>query len=136
MKNLKNDNKYWKDKLTPEEYAILREKGTEPPFSGEFVDNKESGVYTCRACKLELFSSDKKYDSGSGWPSFSDVLDSGKVELVHDSSHGMQRTEAVCANCKSHLGHVFNDGPTETGKRFCINSLSLGFDSGQHGENK
>lgn len=118
----------WKDKLTDEQYYILREKGTERPFTGEYLNNKEEGVYTCAACDNPLFSSDTKFDSGSGWPSFYDVINEGNVELIRDTSHGMIRTEVVCANCKGHLGHVFNDGPQdETGMRYCINSISLDF---------
>lgn len=118
----------YKEKLTPEQYAVLREKATEAPFSGKFLHNKEQGVYVCGACGAELFSSDTKFDSGSGWPSFYDIANSGAVKLVDDSSHGMQRTEAVCANCGSHLGHVFDDAYDQpTGQRYCINSLALDF---------
>ncbi len=119
----------WKDKLSPEQYRILREKGTERPFTGEYLDNKKDGTYNCAACTNPLFSSETKFDSGSGWPSFYDVVSAGNVELIKDSSLGMIRTEVVCANCKGHLGHVFDDGPqSETGMRYCINSLSLDFD--------
>jgi peptide-methionine (R)-S-oxide reductase len=115
-------------KLTPEEYRILREKGTEAPFTGKFLNNKDTGMYTCLVCGANLFSSDTKFDSGSGWPSFYDVFSSDAVKLTEDSSHGMQRVEATCANCGSHLGHVFNDAADQpTGVRFCINSASLDF---------
>lgn len=118
----------WKDKLTPEQYAILRQKGTEAPFSGKFLDHKQTGMYTCAACGAELFSSETKFDSGSGWPSFYDVAKSGSVKLVEDNDHGMVRTEVQCANCGGHLGHVFGDAPqTPTGQRYCINSVCLGF---------
>jgi peptide-methionine (R)-S-oxide reductase len=117
-----------KKKLTPEQYHILREKGTETPFSGELLNNKEKGVYVCPVCGNELFSSDTKFDSGSGWPSFYNVAASDAVKLTEDNSHGMRRIEASCANCGSHLGHVFNDAPqTPTGMRFCVNSASLKF---------
>lgn len=119
----------WKDKLSAEQYRVLREKGTERPFTGEYLNNKKDGTYNCAACENPLFSSATKYDSGSGWPSFYDVVNEGNVELIRDSSHGMIRTEVVCSNCKGHLGHVFEDGPSEeTGMRYCINSLSLQFD--------
>lgn len=122
------DNTDFKQTLTSEQYAVLREKATEAPFSGKFLHNKEQGMYVCGACGAELFSSNTKFDSGSGWPSFYDVASSGAVKLVDDSSHGMQRTEAVCANCESHLGHVFNDAYDQpTGQRYCINSLALDF---------
>ena len=114
--------------LNPEQYAVLREKATEAPFTGEFLHNKDKGIYTCMACGAELFSSDTKFDSGSGWPSFYDVAQSGAVKLITDSSLGMERTEAVCANCGSHLGHVFDDAYDQpTGQRFCINSVALDF---------
>lgn len=110
--------------LTPEEYSVLREKGTEAPFSGEYVHEKADGTYECKVCGNPLFSSDAKFDSGTGWPSFDQALP-GAIEQHHDASHGMVRTEITCARCGSHLGHVFDDGPTKTGKRYCINSVCL-----------
>ena len=116
----------WKAELTPTQYAVLRQAATERPFTGEYVHTKTSGVYACAACGQPLFSSDTKFDSGSGWPSFWDVVDKGSVELRHDYTHGMDRVEAVCSRCGSHLGHVFDDGPRDkTGERYCINSVSL-----------
>jgi peptide-methionine (R)-S-oxide reductase len=117
----------WREELSPEQYRVLREQGTEPRFSGEFVDHKADGTYVCGACGNELFASGTKYESGSGWPSFYDAKE-GAVELRRDTSHGMVRTEVVCARCGSHLGHVFEDGPKPTGQRYCINSLALGFE--------
>ncbi len=118
----------WKKILTAEEYHILREKGTEPPGSGELYHNQEHGTYMCRGCGAELFKSDAKYDSGSGWPSFWQAVDPTKIKTAVDTSFGTTRTEIMCARCGSHLGHIFDDGPKETtGKRFCVNSASLKF---------
>lgn len=115
----------WRDKLTPEQYRALRESGTEAPFTGKYLTSKEKGIYKCAACGNELFSSDTKFDSGTGWPSFTDPMNLKNVELRNDESHGMQRTEVRCRKCGSHLGHVFDDGPGPTGKRYCINSVCL-----------
>ena len=114
----------WKKMLTPEQYTVLREKGTEAPFTGEYVHEKADGMYACAACGNALFASDAKFDSGTGWPSFDQALPDA-VETHSDTDHGMSRTEITCARCGSHLGHVFDDGPTDTGKRYCINSVCL-----------
>ncbi|MCB9252859.1 MAG: peptide-methionine (R)-S-oxide reductase MsrB [Flavobacteriales bacterium] len=118
----------WKEKLSPEEFQVLRQKGTERAFTGKYTDNKEEGIYVCKGCGTELFSSETKFDSHCGWPSFYDGIDKSKITETLDLSHGMTRTEVTCSNCGGHLGHVFNDGPTDkTGLRYCINSISLGF---------
>ncbi|HEX5171289.1 MAG TPA: peptide-methionine (R)-S-oxide reductase MsrB [Cyclobacteriaceae bacterium] len=117
----------WKAMLTPEQYYILREKGTDRPFTGKYYLNHEKGIYSCAACGAELFTSDMKFDSECGWPSFDKEIAGGKIKKVVDTSHGMVRTEIVCARCGSHLGHLFDDGPTLTGKRYCVNSTSIDF---------
>jgi peptide-methionine (R)-S-oxide reductase len=128
MTSLKNlSDKDLKLKLSEEQFRVLRLGETEPAFSGNFVHNEKEGSYVCGACGQILFSSKTKFDSGSGWPSFFDVADSNMVELKNDHSYGMHRVEVTCSKCKSHLGHLFSDGPKPTGKRYCINSLSLDF---------
>ena len=120
----------WRSELTPEEYRVLREGDTEAPFTGAFVDNHETGMYVCKACGTPLFSSDAKFDSKSGWPSFTDPAVAENVGTRSDDSHGMHRTEVFCKTCGGHLGHVFDDGPKEEtgGKRYCINSVCLAFE--------
>ena len=117
----------WRQALTPQQYEVLRNKGTERPFTGKYYMHKEKGTYVCAACGADLFMSETKFDAGCGWPSFYDVLDSSKVVYTKDSSHGMIRTEITCARCGGHLGHVFDDGPLPTGLRYCINSVSIEF---------
>lgn len=118
----------WKKELSPEEYYVLRQKGTERPFSGEYNLHFKNGDYHCKACNAKLFESEHKFESGCGWPSFDQAVE-GAIEYIRDTSHGMIRTETLCANCGSHLGHVFNDGPRETtGQRYCINSISIDFE--------
>ncbi len=117
----------WRERLSDEEYEILRERGTEPKFSGDLLEQKADGTFVCAGCGAELFDSDTKFDSNSGWPSFFDA-NSDAVETREDTRHGMRRTEVLCANCGGHLGHVFDDGPDPTGKRYCINSAALDFD--------
>jgi len=123
---LQESESFWKDKLSEEAFEILRNKGTERPFTGKYNIHFKEGTYNCGACNTPLFKSNQKFESGCGWPSFDDAI-KDNVKLVLDKSHGMIRTETVCNNCGGHLGHLFNDGPTETGQRYCINSLSLDF---------
>jgi len=121
----------WRDQLGDERYHVLREKGTEPPFSGAYTHSKDSGMYCCGACGAELFGSDTKFDSGTGWPSFTEPKVADAVRLEEDGSLFMKRIEVLCANCGSHLGHVFPDGPGSTGERYCINSLALDLHSAE-----
>jgi len=127
--NIQKTEEQWKQQLSPEEYDVMRNCGTEPPFTGKYYKHNEKGTYNCVACGAELFSSDTKFDSGSGWPSFYNAIDKKAIKEVMDNSFGMQRIEIKCNNCDSHLGHVFPDGPKPTGLRYCVNSISLDFDS-------
>ena len=124
---MKLTDQQWQQKLTAEEFRVCRQKGTERPFTGALLDNDESGEYCCKCCGARLFTSEHKFDSGCGWPSFDAQSTDNNVEYHADSSHGMQRIEIVCSQCEAHLGHVFDDGPTDTGKRYCVNSVSLDF---------
>ena len=127
MTKKKFDENYWKDKLSSEQFYITRKGGTERPFSGKYLDNKENGIYVCVCCETELFDSDKKYNSNSGWPSFTEPLSDHLIKSLEDRSHFMVRIEVRCNNCDAHLGHVFPDGPGQNGLRYCVNSLSLDF---------
>lgn len=128
MDKIRKSDEEWRRSLTPEQYRILRQKGTERPYTGQYAETMIPGVYLCAACGLELFSSETKFNAGCGWPSFYDPLQKEHVEEHEDRSHGMTRTEVTCSRCGGHLGHVFPDGPNPTGLRYCINSASLTFE--------
>lgn len=130
MEKIRKTDEQWRAQLTPEQFHVTRRQGTERPFCGAFWDNHQQGTYHCVCCDLPLFAADTKFDSGTGWPSFTAPLDAGRVESHRDLSHGMVRTEVTCARCDAHLGHVFPDGPPPAGLRYCLNSLSLRFEPG------
>jgi peptide-methionine (R)-S-oxide reductase len=127
VENTKKTDDDWKEVLTKDQFIVLRQKGTEAPFTGKYYNNKDTGTYLCAACGQDLFLSDSKFDSGTGWPSFTKPVQESHVIRKDDVSHGMKRTEILCSRCGSHLGHVFDDGPKPTGERFCMNSVSLDF---------
>ena len=130
MEKVNKTDQEWREQLTEQQYRILRQAGTERPFTGKYVNTEDDGIYACAACGNKLFSSETKFHSGSGWPSFWDVIDQGNVELHEDNSYGMRRTEIRCGQCGGHLGHVFDDGPRDkTGMRYCINSAALDFEA-------